>query len=119
MEEENLELKEWIDKYGTVTSYSFMIYGPMSIRDNAIINKGLTLTLVSKGFGDIRYIQLTEEMNPKRAELFGTYRGWNIQWVFPGNVDADFIEDIISEGLEFLRLKYEYIGKIGGNGNAS
>ena len=56
------EIEQWLEKYGTVTSYSFMIYGPMSIRDNAIINKGLTLTMLSHGI-DVRYVQITEEVD--------------------------------------------------------
>ena len=42
MMSEDEEVKEWVNKYGGVTSYSFMIYGPMTVKDNAIINKGLT-----------------------------------------------------------------------------
>ena len=110
--EYNNEIEQWLEKYGTVTSYSFMIYGPMSIRDNAIINKGLTLTMLSHDI-DVRYVQITEEVDAEEAEAFGTYRGWNVQWVFAGTVDEEIIPNTIKEGLEHLRLNYEYYGQFG------
>jgi len=110
------EISQWIEDYGSVTSYSFMIYGPMTIKDNAIINKGLTLMLMHNSHKDMRYVQLTDEIDREKAEAFGTYRGWNIQWVFPGNINLEFIEMTIKEGMEHLKLNYEFYGRFGENG---
>lgn len=118
MDEENDEVQEWINEHGSITSYAFMIYGPMTIKDNAIVNKGLTMTMVQSGLGDLRYVQITEEVDAEVAEMYSLNRGWNIQWVFPGETNYDVIPDTIMEGLTFLRLKYEYLGKMGGNSNA-
>lgn len=113
---EDEEVKEWVNEYGGVTSYSFMIYGPMTVRDNAIINKGLTLQMISEGLGELRYIQLSEEVDSEKAELYGLYRGWNIQWVFPGDENHEIINNTIIEGLEFLKLMHDYLGVMGGEG---
>ena len=120
-EEEEI-VRDWKNKYGSVTGYSFMIYGPMTVKDNAIINKGLTLALINEGFGELRFVQVTEEVDMEKAEAYGLMRGWNIQWVFPGDVENQIgilINQIIEEGLEFLRLSYQFIGTMGGAGNVT
>ena len=76
-------VQHWKNEYGSVTGYSFMIYGPMSLKDNAIVNKGLTLLLLNEGHGDLRFVQVTEEVDTEKAELYDLMRGWNIQWIFP------------------------------------
>ena len=51
-------VRDWKNKHGSVTGYSFMIYGPMTVKDNAIINKGLTLILINEGYGELRYVSI-------------------------------------------------------------
>ena len=120
-EEEEI-VRDWKNKHGSVTGYSFMIYGPMTVKDNAIVNKGLTLVLINEGFGELRFVQVTEEVDMEKAELYGLKRGWNIQWVFPGDVDQKIgiiIKQTIEEGLDFLKLHYEFVGTMGGAGNVT
>ena len=112
--EEDDELLVWIEEYGCVTSYSFMIYSPMTIKDNCIVNKGLTMIMMHNNLKDTRYIQIIDEFDKEKAELFGTDRGWNVQWVFPGDMQNDIIENTIKEGLTHLKLRYEFYGIIGG-----
>ena len=122
MSDEEEILREWKNKHGSVTGYSFMIYGPMTVKDNAIINKGLTLILVNECFGELRFVQVTEEVDMEKAELYGLKRGWNIQWVFPGDVPQRvgiLINQTIEEGLEFLKLHYEFVGTMGGAGDVT
>ena len=113
-------VRDWKNKHGSVTGYSFMIYGPMTVKDNAIINKGLTLILINEGYGELRYVQVTEEVNLEKANMYDLKRGWNVQWVFPGDVPyevSDIIHNTLEEGLEFLRLSYQFLGTMGGAGN--
>ena len=120
-EEEEI-VRDWKNKHGSVTGYSFMIYGPMTVKDNAIVNKGLTLVLINEGFGELRFVQVTEEVDMEKAELYGLKRGWNIQWVFPGDVDQKIgiiINQTIEEGLDFLKLSYQFLGTMGGAGNVT
>ena len=119
---EDFTVKEWLEEYGTVTGYTWMVYGPMTIKDDAIINKGLTLSLMEEGYGELRDVQIIEEVNADKAELYKLKRGWNIQWIFPGIVDQQagiIIHKTIEEGLEFLKLAYQYLGTMGGNGSVT
>ena len=68
--EEEQIVKDWKNKYGSVTGYSFMIYGPMTVKDNAIINKGLTLLMINEGYGELRFVQVTEEVDMEKANLY-------------------------------------------------
>jgi len=118
LEKEENTVQEWIDEFGGVTSYSFMIYGPMTIKDNAILNRGLTMTMISSGLGELRFIQDTEEVDAEAAEMYNLNRGWNIQWIFPGELDkqtGSIIIKTIEEGLDFLRLVNAFLGTIGGS----
>lgn len=120
--EEEQVVRDWKNKHGSVTGYSFMIYGPMTVKDNAIINKGLTLMLISEGHGDLRFVQVTEEVDMEKANLYDLKRGWNIQWVFPGDVTpqvSNLIHNIIEEGLTFLKLAHHFLGTMGGAGNVT
>ena len=109
----NDDIRDWLDRVGSVTTYTFMVYGSLSIKDNAIINKGLTLTLVDQGWDDIRFMQNVFEINQDEAEKYDYNRGWNLQWVFPGNFEHEFIPMLISDGLSHLRLEHEYVGMFG------
>jgi len=115
-------VRHWKDKHGSVTGYSFMIYGPMTVKDNAILNKGLTLLMLNEGHGDLRFVQVTEEVDIEKAELYGLNRGWNIQWVFPGDVPngvSNLIHSTLEEGLVFLRLSHQFLGTMGGAGDVT
>ena len=115
-------VKQWKDEYGSVTGYSFMIYGHMTVKDNAILNKGLTLLMINEGHGELRFVQVTEEVDIIKAEAYGLMRGRNIQWVFPGNVQmgvGSMIHKTIEEGLTFLRLSHHFLGTMGGAGNVT
>ena len=121
-DEEEQIVKEWKDEYGSVTGYSFMIYGPMTVKDNAILNKGLTLLMINEGYGDLRFVQVAEEVDMEKADTYGLQRGWNIQWVFPGDIPSNvggMVSSSIEEGLAFLRLAHQFLGTMGGAGEVT
>jgi len=116
MNDADTRLEEWIEEFGEVTSYSFMLFSYFGLRDNAIVNQGLTLYLSSAGFSNTRYMQIIEDVGEELAEAFGTKPGTNIQWVFPMNKSKDFDDVVINtiiEGLEFLEIDYELYGRFG------
>ncbi len=113
-------IEHWKNEYGSVTSYSFMVYSPMTIKDNAIINEGLTVTLMQEGYENCRYVQIMEDVDKEAAEMYNLSRGWSIQWVFPGELEnelAMIIVRTIEEGLQFLKLHYQFLGSMGGESN--
>ena len=113
-------IEHWKNEYGGVTSYSFMVYSPMTIKDNAIINEGLTVTLMQEGYTECRYIQLMEDVDKEAAEMYNLSRGWSIQWIFPGELHKDIakiVVETIEEGLHFLKLHYQFLGSMGGELN--
>jgi len=91
-----------------MTTITFMIYGPYSERDNKIINHAVLATFDNK----IYYQQVIEELDEGDAELFNVCRGWSVQWQFKGRVDYKSLCLLISEGLDFLRLKHEVYGVV-------
>ena len=116
MNDSETRLEEWIEEFGEVTSYSFMVFSYFGLRDNAIINQGLTLYLASSGFREVRYMQVVEDVDNELAEAFGTKPGMNIQWIFPTNKSKEFDELVtttITEGFEFLEVDYEFYGRFG------
>ena len=49
--------------------------------------------------------------------MYNINRGWNIQWVFPGELEKEvssIITETIEEGLNFLRLTHNFLGVMGG-----
>tara|TARA_R110002012_G_scaffold312581_2_gene523467 strand:- start:2522 stop:2881 length:360 start_codon:yes stop_codon:yes gene_type:complete len=116
MSDSDTRLEEWIEEFGEVTSYSYMIFSYFGLRDNSIVNQGLTLFLSSAGFKSARYMQIVEDVEEELAEAFGTKPGLNIQWIFPKNrTEAfdDVVINTINEGLEFLEIDYEFYGRFG------
>jgi len=107
--------EDWLNEYGEITSFSFMVFGHYGMKDNATINIGLTMRVM--GFpAPTRFGQTVEDINEEMAEVFGVTRGTNIQWIFPGKLSKELREVIletISEGLDHLNIKYEFFGILG------
>ena len=116
MDDTDLRLEQWIEEFGEVTSYSFMVYSYFGLRDNAVINQGITIFLHSSGFSDVRYMQMVEDVEEDLADAFGTKPGLNVQWIFPRNMSKEFDEIVIStieDGFAFLDVDYEFYGRFG------
>jgi len=109
-------IEEWLNDYGELTSFSFMVYSYYGVRDNAIINFGLTDKLMNSSMADVRYCQTVDEINEELAGEYHMKRGLNIQWIFPKKVHPSckkMIIEIISEGLDHLNIAYDLFGVFG------
>ena len=103
--DENIKAK-WTDKYGSITTVTFMIYGEMGNQDNGIINYA-----INDIFDIVKFAQFVEDIDKEKAELLNIHKGTCIQWVFPDKLeDIELIKETISDGLDFQRLKHECIG---------
>ena len=109
-------IDEWLNDYGEITSFSFMIYSYYGVRDNAIINYGLTDKLMKSSMADVRYCQSVEEIDEEKADRFDINRGLSVQWIFPKKVHSSckkMIINVISNGLTELNIAHELFGVFG------
>ena len=88
-------IEEWLNEYGEVTSFSFMIYSYYGVRDNAIINFALTDKLINSNMVKTRYCQSIEDVHEESAEELNVKRGLNVQWVFPQSLTSKHQKIII------------------------
>ena len=103
--DENIKA-EWTEEYGSVTTVTFMVYSEFGIQDNLIINHAISDLL-----GMHKFAQFIEDIDLEKAELLNTYKGYCIQWIFPDELDnIEELQEIVSEGLDFRRIKHDCIG---------
>tara|TARA_R110000824_G_scaffold166654_1_gene343440 strand:+ start:183 stop:554 length:372 start_codon:yes stop_codon:yes gene_type:complete len=96
----------WSNTYGNITTVTFMVYGDLGKRDNIIINYA-----IRDNFSIEKFAQTIEEIDWEMANLFGLYQGTCIQWIFPSKLkEVDLLTEMISEGLEYHKIKHECIG---------
>ena len=81
-------------------SISFMVYGPVSKKDMAVIAYAIHDEMGLDGRLIIENVDVS--------------RGWNIQWLFDSSIDPEPIVELIEEGLEHLKLEYKFYGVLGG-----
>ena len=97
----------WSETHGKITTNTYMIYGELGKRDNLVLNYAIRDNLIVDKFA-----QTMEEIDYETAQLFGLYQGLCIQWIFPNKLEEiEIIKEIISEGLDYHRLKHECIGE--------
>jgi hypothetical protein len=109
-------LEKWLNEYGEITSFSFIMYSYYGVRDNAIINAGLTYTISNSEKCNSRYYQSISDINEEDAKLWNVNRGLNVQWVFPNRITdgcEKMIITTIKEGLESLNIANDLIGVYG------
>ena len=106
-------IQEWIRDYGKVSSYSFIVYGPIEDSDLMMLQQGLSLRLLHRG-EDANMIFIEEKVSEELANALGVFRGIQVNLVFRGdNTELhDLIVDTVSEGLDYLRLKHKFVGGV-------
>ena len=98
--------EKWSDEYGKITIINYMIYGNIGQRDMSAINYA-----IKESFNLKKFVQIIEDIDWEMAELFNLYQGVCIQWIFPNELkDKEKVINLISEGLEYHRIKNECIG---------
>jgi hypothetical protein len=105
------QIQSWIEKFGTVTSFTFVVYGDMKEEELATIIKGLVFHLNCKNF-QLETAVFSEHINEEKAVAWNTYQGTSISFVFAGDVldiENEVIE-VVQDGLKYLRYKNDYMG---------
>jgi len=109
-------IQNWIRDYGSVTSYTFIVYGIVDEKDLVLIQQGLTIRLLHKSKNSTMLF-IEEIVDEDLANALNQFRGTQINVVFRGsNKDLeDLIVSTVSEGLNYLRLKNDFIGVMEAN----
>tara|TARA_R100000278_G_scaffold95182_2_gene72658 strand:+ start:2801 stop:3139 length:339 start_codon:yes stop_codon:yes gene_type:complete len=105
----DIDIQKWIEDFGSVTSYTYIVYSSINEDDLNTIYAGVKF--LSSNL-DVPFMFLEDTIDEKMARQFGVKRGHKLQITFPGNEKSREIElrKIVEEGLDYLRLEYKYWG---------
>jgi hypothetical protein len=104
-------VQEWLQVYDNLTSFSFMAYFYLREEEIHLLSKGLVarLMLINE---DHKFAVIHDEVNEETARALSTYQGMSLSFIFPGKASdhENLVSTTILEGLEFLRIKGDYLG---------
>lgn len=105
------EIQGWIEKYGTATSYTFLVYGDTLEEETSLLIKGLLVKLMDEELAK-SFALFADPINEEQARAWNTYQGTSLAFVFAGDVEemTELIIETVSDGLDYLRYKYKYLG---------
>ena len=105
------KVQNWIEEFGTATSFTFLVYGTVRDEELQTIIKGLVFHLqIKELMSDVAVF--CEYIDEDMAVAWKTFQGTSITFVFGGDaLDIEsIINEIISDGLKYLRYKNDYLG---------
>ena len=102
---------EWIDMYGNATSFNFIVYGIIKEEDINMLMRGVMFQLL-KDHQNRPMLIVTDEIDEEKAVAMKAFQGMSVSFVFGGEVlmIEDSIKRLVSDGLQYLRYKNEYLG---------
>ena len=106
------ELNDLLNKYEKVKTYTFFVYGTPTEEHIEIINRGLYYRVIA-GTPVVkeRTILVVESIDEEQANLLNCYQGTKLIFAFAQNdIDGELIHLTITEGLEYLRFRCEFMG---------
>mgnify|MGYP004459040089 CR=1 FL=1 len=108
------EIPEWIEQYGYVDVFSFFAYGEVTEEDVNMLIRGLMVTANYNTFDKVAIA--FDYIGEEEARAVMRYRGTSIKFIFAGGyaVVEEMLQEIILDGIEYLRFKGEYLGHIRG-----
>ena len=103
-------VSEWTEKYGSVTVFSYMVYGELDDEEISTLGNGLSIFLIMEGIMPLFNI-LEEEIDTEQALAMNEYRGTFIQIVLPNSVVhlESLIKTVASDFFRMVALKNNYI----------
>jgi len=105
------QIQNWIDEFGTATSFTFLIYGTLREEELSTIVKGLVFFLDIKGFkSDVAVF--IEYIDEEMAVAWETFQGTSVSFVFGGDMldTEEIVKEVVLDGLKYLRYKNDYLG---------
>jgi len=108
---DDAQIQNWIEEFGTATSFTFLVYGTLRDEELSTLVKGLIFFLDIKGFNsDVAVI--VEYIDEDMAVAWETFQGTSVSFVFGGDMlDAEeIVKEVILDGLKYLKYKNDYLG---------
>ena len=108
---DDAQIQNWIEEFGTATSFTFLVYGTLRDEELSTLVKGLIFFLYMKGFNsDVAVI--VEYIDEDMAVAWETFQGTSVSFVFGGDMlDAEeIVKEVILDGLKYLKYKNDYLG---------
>ena len=105
------ELQKWTEQYGVVTTFNYMVYAELTEEYTGLLNRGLKLHLLAEN-ELCPIMMLVKEVEEEEATVLNTYQGTNLCIVFPKDKKhlEDYIAEVVSDCLNYLRLKNDFLG---------
>lgn len=104
------ELDEFINKNGIVQTYRFFVYGEPNTEEVDMLIRGLLFQFLEAS-KDYLTMVVAEKVDEDSAVLFNKYRGVVLTFAFATkDKPEELVENVILDGLEYLRFKAEYLG---------
>jgi len=111
------EVERVIEKFGKASIFSFAVYDELSNEDLFVLTKGVYVACKVNGVNlpeDFeKYMTIVEvEEDKERAMMFNRSPNTNLNIVLGGSLteSVDFLTGLLLEGLEYMKVKSEFIG---------
>jgi hypothetical protein len=111
------EVERVIERFGKASIFSFAVYDELSNEDLFVLTKGVYVACKVNGV-DLpedfeKYMTIVEvEEDKERAMMFNRNPNTNLNIVLGGSLteSVDFLTGLLLEGLEYMKVKSEFIG---------
>ena len=111
------EVERVIKKFGKASIFSFAVYDELSNEDLFVLTKGVYVACKVHGV-DLpedfeKYMTFVEiEEDKERAMMFNRSPNTNLNIVLGGSLteSIDFLTGLLLEGLEYMKVKSEFVG---------
>ncbi len=111
------EVERVIERFGKASIFSFAVYDEISNEDLFVLTKGVYVACKVNGV-DLpedfeKYMTIVEvEEDKERAMMFNRNPNTNLNIVLGGSLteSVDFLTGLLLEGLEYMKVKSEFIG---------
>jgi len=107
----DVEIQSWIDKHGTATSLTWLVFGTTKEEETNLLIKGLMIRLIESEI-ERSFALFADPIDEEQARAWNSFQGTSLSFVFAGDVlpFEELIVKTVDEGLDFLRYKYKYLG---------
>jgi len=101
-----------INKYGFVTTLSFIAYGDIDLDEVNMLSLGLFSKFFAIAEKETPYVVIVDYITETQARAMNCFQGTKITFIFGGELaHEEAMVHLIGEGIEYLRFKFDFLGK--------